>query len=99
MDDHKIADQALEAILHKNQTFTDHMQSLASVKNQKQICKIELSTEFKDMIEYICQFAGLKDIAKAEEYLKFMIEETNVLQLASHVKKTHVDEAVREKEE
>ena len=75
------------------------MASLANVKNQHALSKIKPSDEFKAMIKYINEFAGLKDVYQAEKYLEHMLKSTNVLQLASHVKKTEVDQVQKEKEE
>ena len=75
------------------------MASLANVKNQHALSKLKLSTEFKVMIKHIQEFAGLKDVGQAEKYLEHMLKSTNVLQLASHVKKTQVDKVQQEKEE
>ena len=68
------------------------MASLANVKNQHALSKLKFSHEFKAMIKHVQEFAGLKDVGQPEKYLEHMLKNTNVLQLASHVKKTEIDQ-------
>ena len=98
LDEPKVSDQQIKEILEANQNFSENMASLASVKNQHKLSKAKLSEEFKAMIQYIHEFAGLTDLKKAEEYLEYMIKSTNVHQIASRVKKTQIDEDELEKQ-
>ncbi len=99
LNEPKVIDEQIKEILKHHERFSEDMASLASVKDQKMLSKLKLSEEFKAMIKYIREFAGLKDENQAEQYLEYMIKSTNVLQLASHVKKTQVDQLQKEKEE
>lgn len=66
--------------------MTGFMESLSHLKNEKTMSKIETAPEFNKLVDFLDDFLGIGDAAKAKAYVNHLIYDMKILSLLEMAK-------------